>query len=60
MKQGVKIIATAGAIAGGAGALAVMMAAAASPPHGGADAVNARHAQAMLDERHVRQRGLLG
>src|SRR5262249_6058452 len=50
MKQGVKIIAAAGAIVSGAGALAVMMASAAPTPHGGADAENARHAQAMLDE----------
>ncbi len=48
MKRRVKMIAVMGSI-GGAGAFAVMIASAASPQRG-ADAENARHAQAMLDE----------
>jgi len=50
MKRKMKIVTGAGAIIGGAGAFAAMMASAAAPAPKNADAENARHAQAMLDE----------
>jgi hypothetical protein len=50
MNGRVKIIAAIGSIIGGTGAFVVMIASAAPPLQRGADAENARHAQAMLDE----------
>src|SRR6266849_1770074 len=50
MKRRTKITAAIGTIIGGAGVSAVVIASAAAPTPKGADAENARHAQAMLDE----------
>jgi hypothetical protein len=50
MKRRTKITAAIGTIIGGAGVSAVVIASAAVPAQRGADAENARHAQAMLDE----------
>jgi cytochrome c5 len=50
MKRRTKITAAIGTIIGGAGVSAVVIASAAAPTQKGADAENARHAQAMLDE----------
>src|SRR5262250_3264126 len=50
MKRRTKITIAVGTIIAGTGVSAAMIASAAAPAQKGADAENARHAQAMLDE----------